>query len=209
MRLVLVRHGETAGQSSIRYYGATDVPLSDSGRGQMRRVAAALAGESFAAVYSSELSRSLEGACIVSRGAAVVPVAGFNEIDFGTWEGLTEDEIAARDPARYRQWRTRLSRHGEFRYPGGDSTAAFQRRIVTALHRVLADAPAGPLLLVLHKGVIRSILAELLRLGERERSRLAVDLASIHVVARVGGCWRAEVLDGTAPMTLDRAEDLR
>jgi broad specificity phosphatase PhoE len=208
MRLVLVRHGETAGQSSIRYYGATDVPLSDSGRAQMRRAAAALAGERFAAVYSSELSRSLEGARLVSRDAAVVPVAGFNEIDFGAWEGLTEEEIAARDPERYRQWRARLSQRGEFHYPSGDSTAAFRRRIVTVLHRILAAAPPGPLLFVLHKGVIRSILAELLRLGELERSQLAVELASIHIVSRAGGLWHAEVLDRTAHL-LDRGEELR
>jgi broad specificity phosphatase PhoE len=36
MRLVLVRHGETVGHSSIRYYGRTDVALSDLGRRQMR-----------------------------------------------------------------------------------------------------------------------------------------------------------------------------
>ena len=35
-RIVLVRHGETTGESSIRYYGATDVPLSDLGRQQVR-----------------------------------------------------------------------------------------------------------------------------------------------------------------------------
>ncbi|MGA2411387.1 MAG: histidine phosphatase family protein, partial [Candidatus Binataceae bacterium] len=37
-RLVLVRHGETVGNSNIRYYGRTDIGLSDLGRNQMRAV---------------------------------------------------------------------------------------------------------------------------------------------------------------------------
>jgi broad specificity phosphatase PhoE len=50
--------------------------------------------------------------------------------------------------------------------------------------------------MVLHKGVIAVILSELLRLGAEERARLAIDLGSIHVVARDGaGIWLAEVLD--------------
>ena len=40
MRITLVRHGETTGQSSIRFFGQTDVPLSDVGREQMRRAGA-------------------------------------------------------------------------------------------------------------------------------------------------------------------------
>jgi broad specificity phosphatase PhoE len=203
MRLVLVRHGETDGQSSIRYYGATDVPLSDSGRAQMRLAAAALAGERFDAVYASELARSREGARLVARGGPVIPVPGFNEINFGAWEGLTEEEIAVRDPERHRLWRTRLSQRGDFRYPQGDSTAAFQHRIAAALRQVLATAPTGSLLFVLHKGVIRSILAELLRLDELARSRLAVDLASIHIVSETGGAWRAEALDRTEHLMTD------
>ncbi len=196
MRLVLVRHGETDGQSSIRYYGATDVPLSETGRAQMRRAAAALAGERFAAVYASELSRSVEGARLVARGGPVTSVAGFNEVNFGAWEGLTEEEIASSDPDRHRLWRAWLSERGDFRYPQGDSTAAFQRRTADALRQVLATAPAGTLLLVLHKGVIRSILVELLRLDEPAR-RLAIELASIHIVGESGGAWRAEALDRT------------
>ena len=35
-RLILVRHGETEGESSIRYHGRTDVALSELGRAQMR-----------------------------------------------------------------------------------------------------------------------------------------------------------------------------
>ena len=34
----LVRHGETAGESSVRYHGSNDVPLSAVGRQQVRRL---------------------------------------------------------------------------------------------------------------------------------------------------------------------------
>ena len=57
-RLTLVRHGETVGQSSIRYYGATDIELSDLGREQVRRARDRLAGQAFEVVGASSLSRS-------------------------------------------------------------------------------------------------------------------------------------------------------
>ncbi|MFN6195270.1 MAG: histidine phosphatase family protein, partial [Planctomycetota bacterium] len=34
-----MRHGETEGQSSIRYHGRNDVALSDEGRAQIRALA--------------------------------------------------------------------------------------------------------------------------------------------------------------------------
>ncbi len=202
--LVLVRHGETEGQSSIRYYGRTDVPLSAHGCAQMRCVQRVLAGYRFTRVYASELSRTVAAAEIISGTAAsgttpndttaVTRVAGFNEIDFGDWEGLTIDEIAARAPALYARW---VGNRGDFQYPGGEYTPAFRARVVAALHRVLAAAPPGDLLFVLHKGVIRSILMELLRLDEAQRHELVLALGSIHIVSRGDGGWRAEVLDRT------------
>lgn len=193
-RLTLVRHGETEGQSSIRYHGRTDVPLNAHGRAQMAAVREALGGEPFAGVYASTLSRSVEAAAIVGRTNNVVRIAGFDEIHFGDWEGLTLDEIRARDPQRYAQW---MQSRGDFHYPGGESTSGFRQRVGHALHDLLADAPAGHLLLVVHKGIIRSILAELLQLDERQRHELIVELASIHIVGRRNGIWGAEVLDRT------------
>jgi broad specificity phosphatase PhoE len=193
MRLILVRHGETEGQSSIRYHGRTDVPLSALGRQQMERVRAALNGETFARVYASELSRAVEAAAIIS-GTRVARIAGFNEIDFGDWEGLTAEEIETRDPHGYARW---AANRGDFTYPSGESTATLRSRVVRALHEVLATAPSGNLLFVVHKGVIRSILAELLPLDDAQRRGIAVGLASIHVVSGSNGRWRAEVLDRT------------
>ena len=59
-RIVLVRHGETVGQSSIRYYGATAVALSARGREQVREAALALPGAAFDLVLTSPLSRAWE-----------------------------------------------------------------------------------------------------------------------------------------------------
>ena len=104
-RLTLVRHGETEGESSVRYHGRNDVPLSVVGRVQMTRARDALAHERIDAVYASTLSRSVEAATIIAGEAVVVTrVAGFDEIDFGEWEGLTAQEIRARDPERYAYW---------------------------------------------------------------------------------------------------------
>lgn len=201
MRLTLVRHGETDGQSSIRYYGRTDVPLSDVGRAQMERVGAALAPRRFAAVYSSTLSRATEAARIISGaqvaaddGLAVTPVEGFDEIDFGAWEGLTAAEIQSLHPVLYGEWQ---AQRGDFVYPGGESGDAFRARVVRTLHQVLAQAPPGELLFVVHKGVIRCVLAELLGFDDLQRRGLVVALGSIHILARGRGAWRAEALDRT------------
>jgi len=204
MRIVLVRHGETEGQSSIRYFGATDVRLSEFGRRQMECVAAALAGRRFDAVYSSALTRARESARIAG-GCEPAVLSGFDEIDFGEWEGLTDAEIAARDPAAHATWRARPT---EFRYPRGESTVAFRARVAATLRWVLAREPGSTRLLVLHKGVIRTVLAELLRLDLAARGQLEVDLGSIHVVERAGEGWHAAQLNHLAHLAgLDSRAD--
>jgi broad specificity phosphatase PhoE len=193
MRLVLVRHGETTGQSSIRYYGATDVPLSALGEAQMRRAGAALAHETFDAVVSSRLSRSRRAAALVARSAAAPRVvAAFDEVHFGSWEGWTRDEIAARDPLNFHRWQ---SDPENFRYPAGECRQAFKERVAAGLRALLTESAARSTLMVLHRGVIAIMLAELLELAPAERRALEIDLGSIHVVARSGAAWRAEVLN--------------
>jgi broad specificity phosphatase PhoE len=201
LRLTLVRHGETEGESSIRYYGRTDVPLSRLGRAQMARVREALASRRFVAVYTSSLSRANEAALIISGaatgdgGPTPTRVSGFDEIDFGEWEGLTAEEIRARYPRLHAEWEAH--RGGDFTYPGGDSTRGFRERVVQALREVLAHAPSGEVLFVLHKGVIRCIVAELLGLDGAHRAKLNAEIASIHVLACDHGAWSAEALDCT------------
>jgi alpha-ribazole phosphatase len=174
----------------VRYYGATDVPLSRVGEAQMRHAAAALAGERFDAVYASCLQRSRRGAALVA-GERHVPtaVAAFDEVDFGDWEGWTREEIATRAPQEFGRWQADPE---HFVYPGGECRQAFRRRVVA---EVLAGAPGERVLVVVHRGVIAVALAELLGLGAGDRRSLEIDLGSIHVLNREGGGWRAERLN--------------
>lgn len=192
-RLILVRHGETEGESSIRYHGRTDVALSDLGREQMRLAARAIHSPraiEFGHVFSSPLVRASEGARIVAGDSvSIVTIEEFAEVHFGLFEGLTADEIRERYPEEYARWNAdRLA--PTFSYPGGESRAAFAERVERGLERMLShwtprDRDA---LLVAHRGVIRAVMRKLVN---REP---VVELGSINVL-RFDGAWQAEALD--------------
>ena len=184
-RLILVRHGETEGQSSIRYHGATDVPLSDLGREQVRRARERLAGEVFEVVYASSLSRASESARILAPDHPIRVEADFREVDFGRWEGLTREEIAVRDPELFGVWQRDLAR---FDYPGGERRADFRARIARGLEH-LRESGASSALVVAHKGVVRTLL-ELVS-GEKLASPEPELGGIIHVRRDHLGQWRS------------------
>jgi len=201
-RLALVRHGETVGNSSIRYYGRTDLALSDDGRAQMRATAQALATHfgitTFGRIFASPLRRAREGARIITGpDTAVDEIEEFREVDFGDFEGLTAAEIEARFPAEFARWnRDRLA--PDYAYPRGESRAAFTVRVERGVARMLtlmepALVPARPTLVVAHRGVIRAIVQ---RLAGAEP---LIELGSVQILARDGEQrWRVETLDFTA-----------
>lgn len=192
--ITLVRHGETVGDSSIRYHGANDVALSDHGREQMRCVTAALRGVHFDIVLTSCMQRSTEAALLIAPGVAVRAVRGFDEIDFGDWEGLTAGEIEIRSPELFRRWRSEGVR---FTYPGGDSILHFRERVAAAFRAIEPELPAHTLV-VAHKGVIATLLAVLRDQPLDAPFPEPIDLGSIHVLERGDDGWKLVVANGTA-----------
>ena len=193
-RLILIRHGETEGESSIRYHGRTDVALSELGRAQMRLAGRALETrhgvKNFTNVFSSPLVRASEGARIVAGNSPpLITIDEFAEVHFGLFEGLTADEIRERYPDEFARWNAdRLA--PTYTYPEGESRADFADRVERGLDRMLAiwtprDHDA---LLVAHRGVIRAIVRKL------TRQEPIVELGSIHIL-RFDGAWHADMLD--------------
>lgn len=197
-RLILVRHGETEGQSSIRYHGRTDVPLSELGRAQLRAVRDALRERhrlaKFDRVFSSPLIRASEGARLVAgERSGIIKIDDFAEVHFGLFEGLTADEIRERHPDDFARWNAdRLA--STYTYPGGESRAEFAARVDRGTDQMFAHwEAANPVasetaLLVAHRGVIRQIVRRLTGASPN------VELGSIQILIDDGG-WRPAALD--------------
>jgi len=182
-RILLIRHGETEGESSIRFHGATDVTLSALGREQMRAGARALPDSAIDLVVASPLARAWESAQIVWPGTSIRLEAGFREIDFGRWEGLTAEEIEQLDPQLYKIWR---EGDGDFEFPEGERRSSFRARVEASLDRVLALG-ARSLLVVAHKGVVRTIVERLS--GEVLPAAVPELGALVQVSRRPDGRW--------------------
>jgi len=157
-RIVLVRHGDTHGESSSRFHGSGDVTLSAVGEAQMRAVAASFGPTRFDRVVASPLQRSWRSAQIAGNGASVKIESAFREIDFGRWEGLNREEIQASDPILYEDWQNKAD---GFEFPNGEPRGDFRARVEAGLDRLL-DCGAGMVLVVVHRGVIRTIAEKLL-----------------------------------------------
>lgn len=194
--LALVRHGETVGDSSVRYHGNTDVLLSEFGRAQMRaarnELMSRLPGRP-ALTFASPLQRALESARLLIDGACeVTTVEDFREIHFGRFEGLTAEEIRDRYPDEYQRWtRDRLA--PDFTFPAGENRRVFTARVEHGLEQMLAlwdrsAAADGYTLLVAHRGVIRTIVNRL------TGAEPVVELGSIQILHHDSE-WRPARLD--------------
>ncbi|WP_420174966.1 histidine phosphatase family protein [Luteococcus sp. OSA5] len=99
-RLVLLRHGQTDWNVEGRFQGQLDVGLNDVGRSQARLAAPHVAALQPDALVSSNLSRASETASFVAAETGLVANLDerVQEINVGSWGGLTGFEMAERDP---------------------------------------------------------------------------------------------------------------
>ncbi|MGA3172433.1 MAG: histidine phosphatase family protein [Chthoniobacteraceae bacterium] len=181
-RVFLVRHGATILTSEDRFAGATDVPLSDEGREQARRLAVRISGEQIAAVFASPLGRTMETASILAapHGLPVQPVDGLREINHGRWEQMTRHEVEQQFPEEAREWdRDPFT----FAPQGGESGLAVTARALPALMEIIRAHLGGCLLVVSHKATIRLLLSSLLGFDPRRyRDNLDQSPAALNIV---------------------------
>ncbi|MBI4396663.1 MAG: histidine phosphatase family protein [Elusimicrobia bacterium] len=154
--IYFVRHGAIAHRYDKRFIGRTDVPLSDEGRRQARRLAALFRGRTEMTVLSSPLRRARATARLAAPKTKVSwrLLPDLREMDFGRWEGMTFEEIRRRDAARVGRW---AAFSPGFRFPGGEGLRSFRTRLKRVQNRMFHEA-ARELLVVSHGGIIRSLL---------------------------------------------------
>jgi broad specificity phosphatase PhoE len=166
-RLIFVRHGQTPYNAENRLQGQRDVPLDGKGRQQAEAVGRYLAAHrgpdlarmaAAGAFWASPLARTRQTMELmrVAMGLPLQPYhldARLMELSFGDWEGLTWDEVRARDSAGVK---ARQADKWNYAPPHGESYARLVKRVQPWL-----DERTGDALVVAHGGVARVLLAML------------------------------------------------
>jgi probable phosphoglycerate mutase len=139
--LLLARHGETDWNRELRIQGSSDIGLNDLGRRQAQALAQELEHVDLDAVYSSDLSRARETAAAVAalHGLEVRLDPRLRERAFGSWEGLTREDIAALPEG---------SRHD------GEDDDAVRERVLEAIQAIADAHPGENVLVVAHGGAL-------------------------------------------------------
>ena len=161
--LVLVRHGETEWHAENRYAGRSDVALTALGEAQADDLAGWAAGAGLDAVLTSPLSRARRtaGPAATAAGLDVVVDRRLVEVDFGTAEGLTRDEMRARFPDELSAF---LAAPASCPLPGGERGTDAVARARPALDAACRSWPAGRVLVVAHQTLLRLLLCDLVGL---------------------------------------------
>lgn len=149
MSVLLIRHGQTAGNLAHRYIGCrTDEPLCEAG-------IAALKGKRYPPVRRvlvSPLLRCRQTAELLYPGILPEIVPDFRECDFGLFEGKSYAELNG-DPA-YQAW---IDSGGTLPFPGGEAREEFIARCVRAFDSI-ADLWKTDAAIIAHGGTLMSIM---------------------------------------------------
>ncbi|WP_432031214.1 histidine phosphatase family protein [Streptomyces antibioticus] len=95
--LFLVRHGETEWSRSGRHTGWTDVPLTEHGREEARRLVPMIRSHRIGAAFVSPLQRARETAELIGLRDFRID-ADLHEWDYGGYEGVTTVQIQRERP---------------------------------------------------------------------------------------------------------------
>src|SRR6266566_9967708 len=96
--IYLVRHGETAWSLTGQHTGLTDLPLTERGQRNARRLGERLAGLAFAKIFTSPLQRAARTCELAGFKAAAEVDRDLVEWDYGQYEGRLSTEIRADRP---------------------------------------------------------------------------------------------------------------
>lgn len=150
--LFLARHGETDWNRELRIQGSSDIPLNELGLEQARTLAQELEDVELDAIYASDLTRARTTAEAVAttHGLEVRTDARLRERSFGSWEGLTRDDIAAYPKGSHHD---------------GETDDEVRERMLQAVQAIADAHPGQRVLIVAHGGSLNALWHH--ALGER------------------------------------------
>jgi broad specificity phosphatase PhoE len=199
VRLVLARHGRTAGNVAKALDSKPPgLPLDDIGLGQAEDLARRLVDEPVSAVYASHAVRAQQTAAPLARahGLSVVVIDGVQEVFCGDLEGRSDHAAREAFEKVYQAW---LRGEPAAHLPGGESALDLRARFIPAVETAV-DGGRDAVVVVSHGAAIRLAVGAML--GESAETRY-VPNAGVVVLAGEPGRWTLEHWDAAEPVAGD------
>ncbi len=201
--VLLVRHGTTPTTGQVLPGRAPGLHLADAGREQAASLGSRLAAwvspaagspdgagplprrrrpprRSVDAVYASPLERARETAAPIaaSLGLRARVVRDLTECDFGEWTGAELKKLA-----RLPEWAAVQRYPSGFRFPGGESLAGMQARMLAAVSALSDRHRGGTIVVVSHADPIKAVVADALGAHLDLFQRIVISPCSLSAVA--------------------------
>lgn len=183
-----VRHGPTHEKTFV---GWRDVPADLSDVAQIARLNAHLPDD--ALLVSSDLIRATSTADAIAQTRTRLPHAtDLREFNFGDWDGLHFDEVAARDPDISRAyWET----PGDITPPNGESWNEAAGRIAPFVERMNTGHPDQNIIAVAHIGVIMTQIQMAGGLAATDAIAHKIDNLSVTCLHWSDGIWQTGAIN--------------
>ena len=173
--LYLVRHGETEWSRSGQHTSYTDLPLTENGREQARKLLGHLDPASFGLILSSPRERARVTGELAGFTGEFEPQIDDDlaEWNYGAYEGLTRRQIREHVP----DWL--IWTHGGG--PGGETIEQVRRRFRRLIDRIEASA-ADPVICFAHGHALRALMTVWLGLEIGFGANFELDTATVSIL---------------------------
>ncbi|MEW6006850.1 MAG: histidine phosphatase family protein [bacterium] len=157
---ILIRHAQTDWNKRKVFRGRKEVELNRTGIRQAEKTSTLLAELPVETIYTSPLKRALITAQILKRphpNVEVKEVPSFIDIDYGEWQGLSEDDV--KNNKLYLDW---ITKPESVTFPGGESLEDVKNRALPVFEEIIKTCKLS--IIVTHRIVIKIILLHIMGL---------------------------------------------
>lgn len=200
MRMYLIRHSITYGNTLGRYIGRTDEPLCKEGQKLLENRKYPPVQK----VYVSPLKRCVMTANIIYPEQRIQMVNDLAECDFGIFENKNYKELDG--DFRYQSW---VDSGGTLPFPGGESQETFRKRCRRGFETAVEDAIDSGIkttALIIHGGTIMAILDHF-AVPHRDFYDWHVKNAGGFEIELNEACWKKGIREVTVCRELESAAD--
>ena len=201
--MYLIRHGATennlASPPLLQGYGI-DLGLTETGRQQAQATETLLAKTPLQAIYASPLKRAIETAQTIGRSHQldVQIVRELIEVDVGSWEGRSWDEISRTDSERHANFLSDPATHG---YRDGENLSQVVERAMPAIERLARENLGRQVAIVSHNVVNRVVIAHLLNIPLAHGRSIYQDNCGVNVIRYRAGKYKVMSVNSSFHVT--------